>query len=451
MHRIFLHSLSLICLLVFGQSATVIGQTAMRLADCVQYALDNHPQVQIAKLQIADADCQIKENTAIGLPQISAGIDYQYFIKRPGIPASVFQFGSSGPGADSLDDVRIVFSSKHSLSPSITLQQLLFSNSYLTGLKAARHYRQFVQLQQAVTQKTLRDQVTDAYLPALLIAENLLILDKNIANLEKLLQETQATNQAGFAEQLDVDRLQLALSSLRTERENLARQRDIVVNILKMAMGMPVKQELSLSDDLGALMAQYADADLTAGLNYMNRPEYVALLKGRELRLLQADLYRKPWMPTVAGFVQYQPGWQGGFAEGNKWFFIPSAIAGISVQIPIWDGGANAARHERAIIAAQAIDAQQQLLENAFDLEIETARKQYLNASERVGSQQQNLELAQRIYNTTQTKYKAGVGSSFELVSAEQQLYAAQQALMNAQFDLLTAKVTIRKALGATK
>ncbi|HNM27189.1 MAG TPA: TolC family protein, partial [Saprospiraceae bacterium] len=85
---------------------------------------------------------------------------------------------------------------------------------------------------------------------------------------------------------------------------------------------------------------------------------------------------------------------------------------------------------------------------NALRLELENARKQFANATERVKSQQQNLDLAQRIYNTTQTKYKAGVGSSFELVSAEQQLYGAQQSLLQAQYDLLSARVAIKKALG---
>ncbi len=424
------------------------AQQTMRLSECIQYALDNNPQMQIAKIQIADADWQIKENKAIGLPQISAGISYQYFIQRPGVPASVFQFGPPDPGSDTLGDVKIAFNAKHNLSPTLSLNQLLFSNSYLTGLRAAKYYREYVQHQLSVTQKALRDQVTDAYLPALLIAENLRILDKNIANLETLLRETAATQQAGFAEQLDVDRLTLALASLRTERDNLDRQRDVVLNALKMAMGMPVKESIILADDLAKLMAEYADTDIAGQLNYMNRPEYVQLLKGRELNLLQVELYEKPWLPTVAGFVQYQPGWQGGFADGKKWFFIPSAVAGISVNIPLWDGGANKARRERALLAGQTIDAQKQLLENALNLEFENARKQFVNATERLQSQQKNLDLAQRIYNTTQTKYQAGVGSSFELVSAEQQLYSAQQALMQAQFDLLSARVAVKKALG---
>jgi outer membrane protein TolC len=88
------------------------------------------------------------------------------------------------------------------------------------------------------------------------------------------------------------------------------------------------------------------------------------------------------------------------------------------------------------------------LLENGFAMELETARKLYLNAQERVLSQQKNLDLAQRIFNTTQTKYKAGIGSSFEMVQAEQSLYTSQQGLMTARFDLLTARVAVKKALG---
>lgn len=440
MHRNVLKTLLLLSVGVWGMMTPLTGQAPMRLTECVQYALDNNPQMKIAKLQIADADWQIKENTATGLPQISAGVGYQYFLQRPGIPASALGFGTG--------DEKLYFNAYHSLTPSISLNQLLFSNSYLTALKAARHYREYVQQQLAVAQKTIRDQVTDAYLPALLLAENLKVLDKNIGNLENLLRETKATTQAGFAEQLDVDRLQLSLDGLRTERDNLARQRDIVLNALKMTMGMPVKQDLAPADDLPKLLAEYADADLTAEINYMNRPEYTTLLKGRELSMLQADLYRKPWMPTVAAFVQYQPGWQGAFGNDTKWFFIPSAVAGIQVSIPIWDGGGNKARRERALISVQTVDAQKEMLENALTLELENAKKQFLNATERTKSQQKNLDLAQRIYNTTQTKYKAGVGSSFELVSAEQQLYSAQQALMQTQYDLLTAKVALKKALG---
>lgn len=225
------------------------------------------------------------------------------------------------------------------------------------------------------------------------------------------------------------------------------------MDALKLSMGMPVKQDIALSDDLNKLLDTYADVELSAELNFMNRAEYVELLKGRELSTLDIDLNSKTWMPTVSGFLQYQPGWQGGFGNKNdanfkSWYFIPSAVAGVSVNVPIWDGGASKSRRERAIIGVQTIEAQKQMLENAITLEVESARKQFANARERVQSQQKNLDLAQRIYDTTQKKYKAGVGSSFEITQAEQQLYSAQQSLMQAQYDLLTSKTAVKKALG---
>lgn len=440
MHRILLQTLWLAGLWLSVPGGEAVGQTPMNLPDCIQYAYDNNPQIRIAQLQITDAECQIRESKSIGYPQLSASIGYQYFIQRPGIPASAF-FPGGG-------DEKVAFSAYHNLTPGLTWNQLLFSNSYLVGLRAARYYKAYVEQQVAVTKRELRNAVTDAFLPALLISENLAILDKNTGNLEKLLSETRATSQAGFAEQLDVDRLELSLSTLRAERDNLVRQREVVVNALKFAMGMPVNQEIALSGNVQQLLAEYASAGPGAEINFSNRPEYVQLLKGRDLNAIQIELYSKPWMPTVSAFVQYQPGFQGAFGNDTKWFFIPSALAGLSVNVPIWDGGTSRARRERASISVQTIDAQKQLLENAITLEVENARKQYLNAEERMKSQQKNLDLAQRIYNTTQTKYKAGVGSSFELVSAEQQLYAAQQSLMQSQFDLLTARVAIKKALG---
>ncbi len=422
------------------------AQQNLSLEDCVQYALNNSPEVKTAELQVKDADWRIKENLATGLPQVSAGLNYTGFPQRAGIPASALGF----PGAG---DDKVLFNPVHNLGGEVKLSQLIFNNSYLIGLRAAKYYRQYVEDQLVAAKFSLRNKVTDAYLPALLISENLQTLDKNIGNLEKLLNDTRAIAKAGFAEQLDVDRLELSLSNLRSERGNLARQQEIVLNALKFTMGMPVGDSLNPADNLDKLMAQYADADLTAQLNPMDRPEYVTLLKGRELSAIQVSLFDKPWMPTVAGFAQWSPGYQAGFGSKdnpnfNNWYYIPSTVAGLSVSVPIYNGGGSKAQKQRAIIALQTVDIQKQMLENAFNLELETARKQFQNATERVSSQQKNLDLAQRIYDTTKTKYTAGVGSSFEVTQAEQGLYAAQQALMSARFDLLTAKVAIKKALG---
>jgi outer membrane protein len=461
-------------------SFSVWAQNAMSLNDCINYGLTNHPNIKVAELAITEANWRIKENTATGLPQVSAGLGYTGFIQRGGLPSSALSFGPSGDappefppivgeqftGAQqealgayvgtlfqSDPDAKIFFSPVHTVAADLSANQLIFSNSYRLAKRAASMYRALVDEQLNVAKSTLRNQIIEAYLPALMIDDNLQTLDKNASNIEKLLAETRAVNKAGFVEQLDVDRLELALTTLRSERDNLARQREIVVDALKFAMGMSVAEKITLGDNTDRLMAQYADADLTSAMNYMNRPEYLNLLKGRELSQLNVQLNEKTWLPNVVGFLQWQGNTQGGFgtkgtSSFNDWYFIPSTVGGIKLTSTLYDSGVNKAKRQRAIIALQTVDEQKKLLENAFTLELEVARKQYMSAQERVASQQKSLDLAQKIYNTTQTKYKAGVGSSFEVVQAEQGVYSAQQNVMNARFDLLKARVAIRKALG---
>jgi outer membrane protein TolC len=116
--------------------------------------------------------------------------------------------------------------------------------------------------------------------------------------------------------------------------------------------------------------------------------------------------------------------------------------------MPIYDGGLSRAKQERAIISAMTVDEQRDRMLKAFDLEIETARNQYRNALRKVEDEERNLALAQKIHDTSLIKFRAGIGSSFEVTQAQSALYQSQGSLVNARFELLNAIVALKKALG---
>jgi outer membrane protein TolC len=410
-------------------------QPVKNLTDCIQYAYENSPELKIAQLKVSDAEWQVKENKAYGYPQLTGGLGYQYFIKVPAVPASALGFGTG--------DERIAFQLRNNISGDVGVNQLLFSNDYLLGLRAAKIYRELAEEQLSTTKRTVRNQVIDAYLPALIITESVNILDKNIVNIQTLLRETAATQEAGFSEQLDVDRLQLSISTLRSQRSNLLRQRETVINALKFTMGYPVADPLEVNDSVDRLLAEYGVGDTTQQLSLTNRPEYRQVLKARELQTLDIERYTRPWMPVVSGFVNAQGSYQG----NDELFWVPSSLAGVSANVNLWDGGITKAKRERSRVALAEVEQQQVQLENALALEVENARKTYISAIEDVRNRQENLRLAEKIYNTTQIKYKAGVGSSFELVSTEQQLFDAQRLLLDAQYQLLSAWTDFKQAL----
>jgi outer membrane protein TolC len=58
------------------------------------------------------------------------------------------------------------------------------------------------------------------------------------------------------------------------------------------------------------------------------------------------------------------------------------------------------------------------------------------------------MDLAREIYTKSNLKYKEGVGSSLEVVQAENDLKTAQANYLNAIYDLVISKIDLKKANG---
>lgn len=423
-------------LISFMSFLVLHGQKSMSLSDCMDYALANHAEIRIAEYNMKDAEWQIKENRSVAFPQIGLGLHANRFIQQPALPTEALGFGEPGQ--------KITFALKNDIGGTISFNQLLFDNKYIATIKAAKMYKDYAVIQfQGVVEK-LRNRVTDAYIPALVVAEGVRILDKNIESQKKLVFETKANYQAGFVEQLDVDRLEYALTTFETDRESLIRQRDKLIDVLKFTINMPNAEEITLLDDVDRLLAIYGDINIEEQLDYMNRPDYVASLKATELNAIQTDAFRKDWWPVMSFFGSYDPTYQG----NENLYWIPSAIIGVQLSMPIYDGGYYKAKEERSVIQSLKVAEQRKLLAMSYDLQIETARKDYFSTKQKMEDREKSLDLAQRIFDTSETKFRQGVGSSFEVTQAQAGLYRSQADLVNARFDYLKSLVAFKQALG---
>ena len=180
-------------------------------------------------------------------------------------------------------------------------------------------------------------------------------------------------------------------------------------------MNMPNAEEITLVDDVDKLLAIYGDIDIDEKLDYMNRPDYVASLKATELNDIQTDAFRKDWWPVMSFFGSYDPTYQG----NDKLYWIPSAIIGVQLNMPIYDGGYYKAKEERSVIQSLKVAEQRKMLAMSYDLQIETARKDYYSTKQKMEDRELSLNLAERIFETSETKFRQGVGSSFEVTQAQ--------------------------------
>ncbi|WP_020567433.1 TolC family protein [Neolewinella persica] len=411
------------------------------LKTAVDYAMSNSNAIRNAQVDILDAEQNVKERLSTGLPQINGSVDFNHFLKVPVLPLPE-AFAMGDPDAPT----SIAFQLKNSLTAGIAARSMLFDGSFFVGLRAARSSGEYYNLQLENTQRTVRSQVTRAYFPVLLLKTNVVILDRNISNLEKLLNETNAQYEAGFVEQLDVDRLVLSLNNLRSQRDQVGSQAENALRALKFTLNYPMDEPLRVEDDLDKLETSIEVAALTSDIPFQQRPEIRLLDKTIELQGLNEELQKSAYLPTVYATVSGQYQFQGNsFSDG---FWAPTVVLGLSASVPIYDFGGRKARVERAKLATQKVINQRNDAQRSVQLEVLNARATFTANNDRLAVTKSNLDLAQRIYDVTQVKYREGVGSSIEIVQAEQALYESQANYLNALYETLVAKEDLFLALG---
>lgn len=421
------------------------GQTAqLSLADAQAYALEHNISVQNAALQIEDARGSVNELLRTGLPQVNAEVGYTHF---PALPTSLIPAEFVGGTAGEFEELQ--FGTKHNARAGLTLNQLLFDGTYLVGLKAAR---MFVDLQRKEVERTesqVRAEVARAYYAVLIAGENVRLLKQNLEVASKLHYETQQIFDAGYVEEIEVDRLKLTLDNVQTQINSAERQHELAASLLKFQIGMDLSEPIALTDSLRSLTTTHGDLAATTA-DHQLRKEWEIVEMQKNLVEVNIKRLTRGYYPSLSLWGNYEYSAQRSsfdFFEADKpWFQMASW--GVTLKVPIFDSFQKAASIQKEKNRLQMVMNSREQLRQSINLEVAQAQTAYTNAREQLNTQTGNLALAEKIMNTARMKYAEGVGSSLEVNSAQTTLLQTQTALINALYELLIAKTDLEKALG---
>lgn len=443
------------------------------LEKCIAYALSNSVAVKNAALDEQIADARVKETRGIGLPQIDASVGLvhneklpRFFIQHSDDPGASFIDLSAVPGIQPGDVIALqnIFQLRSSGNASLNVNQILFNGSYLVGLKAANAYRELSVRSTRQTKEQTVQQVTKAYYGVLINKDRMNLFDNNIARVESLLRSTKAMNENGFAERIDVDRIQVTLNNLVAERDKFYNLQELGLQLLKFQMNYPMDQPLDVAGDIASLQVN-EDLLKNYELNwdYTQRSDYELLEANRNLQELDIKNKFSAALPSLSAFANFGYSTQspdiGGLFKTNtsgipetdqigpdKWYSFTTF--GVNLSIPIFSGLQRSYRLQQAKISLMKIENSFTSLKSAIDLEVKQAAISYLNAIKTLESQRANATLAENIARITKIKYEQGVGSNLEVIEAEASLKEAQINYYSALYDALIAKVDLDKAYG---
>lgn len=462
-----LFTIMMIILLAAGvptmaQQDTTAGVHALSATQAVDYALEHSVTVQNALIDIQRQQQVNKEITASALPQISASGSLNY---NPDVSVQTFpnfiamgtygvliennvKDGSGNPIVAPSDYglISAGFGSKYSLNAGVDLNQILFDGQVFVGLQARKASIRNATLSAEVTKEQIKANVYKIYYQLAVGHRQLGTLDANIANYEKLLHDTRVIYENGFAEKLDVDKVQVQLINLQTQRLKAQNQLDAGMEGLKFLLNMPQTDRVILTDTLSD--EELKSNILSEDYRYEDRKEYQQLETLIDLGELNVKRYRFSKLPTVTLSGNYSKSAQRqtfDFFEGP--YFTSSFIA-LRINVPIFDGGAKNARIAQAKLDLMKLHNNVSQLKSSIDNDVAQSRIQLKSAISTVDAQKRNIELAQSVYQSTKLKYDQGVGSNQEISTAQTDLVTAQNNYYSAVYDAIIAKIDYLKAAG---
>jgi len=295
-------------------------------------------------------------------------------------------------------------------------------------------------------QITLIAEVAIQYLNACALDEEVALSQQTLKAVEAYHELIKNSYDLGNTSALDLHSAESQMQNARANIASYRRQRMQADNALALLIGQPLPKDLPPAPPL---TAQPLLTDLSPGAPsdlLELRPDIIAAehqLKAANANIgaVRANFFPKITLTGAAGTASvklaelFMPG-------SGIWNFSPQ------VSIPIFDRNANAANLDVA-------HTQKSIQVAQYEKTIQTAFREVADALQARGTYNDQLNAQQALvkaqdarYQLADARYRNGVDSYLTVLTAQQDLYAAQQSLILVEFARLSNLISLYKALG---
>lgn len=428
--------LLIVCLLAPGallaQSKPAPATDSLTLEQVVNYALENRAAVEQALIDEAIGEREIRASLSGWFPQISANLGGTFNIKRQQQP-----FG----------DQIMTIGQRYNSNLSLQATQNIFDSNLLLASRAARSRRVLLDQQITDTRITTVVEVSKAFFDVLLTQEQLRILDLNIVRQEKQYNDARSRYEVGLVDKTDYQRAAITLANIRADRKRAQEGIKAGIAYLKQLMGYPVDAELKLAYDYSR-MELAVQVDTTQLLAYENRIELQQLQTQRELLRLNTAYNRWSFLPTVSAFGNYNLLYFNNDIASLYNQHYPTSGVGLQVSLPIFQGTRRWQNVKIAQLEEERLDVEIENTRRVLNTQYQTALANYKSDHEEWRTLQNNLKMAEEVYEIIKLQYDEGVKAYVDLVVAETELRTTQLNYYNSLYNVLSSKLDLQRALG---
>lgn len=411
-------------------------QLTLKRAVELATSAEGNARLQIAGETVAQAQSRSSQARAALLPNFDAYLAGQSMTRnlaamgiRFDVPVPGFRFpGMVGPF--NVFDVRA------------TGSQSIFDFSSIRRFQASKAGVAAARSEVSATEEQVAAQVARAYVTALEAGANIEAVNANIALAVAVLKQAEELKAAGTGTGIEVTRARVQLAN---ERQRLLvagnRQRRARLELLR-AMNLPLGTEIELADKLAYEPVEVVALEAARAEALKLRPELKAQQERESNARLASSAVRLERLPSLAAFADY-----GSIGTGID-SALPTRAYGVSLRLPLFDGGRRDARRAEAASQHRQELVRTGDLKEQIELDVRLALDSLASADRQVQVAGEGLELARTELELARLRNQAGVANSLEVTDAQTRLSRAQDNRIAALYQHNLARIDLAQATG---
>jgi outer membrane protein TolC len=412
----------------------------LSLQKAVEIALapQGSPRVELALQAVRQSDTRVAQARSALLPNLDASVsgssqtrNLQAFgISFPALPIPGFTGFPAIAGPFTVFDARV------------NGTQSVFDFALIRRYQAAKRSRDTAQTEVDAIKEQTAAQVARAYLSALRAARTEQTAKANVDLSQAILKLAQSQKNAGTGTAIDVTRAQVQLANDQQRLLIATNDRHRSHLQLLRAMGVELEAQLNLTDQMAYTPSDPVELQRAVALARDSRLELKAQQQRLDAARLNYESVKYERLPSLAAAADAG---NIGTTVGNSLF---TRSYGVSLRVPLFDGGRRDARRAEARLAYDSEQTRLRDLRAQVELEVRVAADTVQSAESQIAVARDGARLAEQELAQARRRYEAGVSNSVEVTDAQTRLQRALDNQTAALFQYNLARIDLTSAMG---
>jgi TolC family type I secretion outer membrane protein len=418
----------LLMLVFIGSVRPGEAESRRSLDDCIQAALRNQPSMRAALAGLEARKGREKQAVSHYLPQVTATTGY----------SEAHQNGSAF--GDTITK---------SYNTSLSVNQTLYDfgrtgNAY----DSACLNTQSAALDSIRVKQDVIFNVKQAYFDLLQSQRLVNVAQKTLEQSESHLKQAEAFYRAGSKPVFDVTRAEVEVNSMQLDLINANNRMQISGMTLNNTMGVDPEDPIEIDDSLTVMPALSLSLETIKAEALKNRPD---LQKAEsDIAAAQAIIRteKADYLPAIMLSGSYD--WANGTAEMGMFQgdLASGWNAGITLSLPIYEGGLTSGKVSEAKSNLHLIEAQRDLLRQTIRVDVCKYYADMESARVRIKVMESALQKAGKNFDIAQGRYEEGVGPYIDVTDAQLSSVKAETDYVQSFYDCQLSAARLLKSMG---